>query len=184
MPEANVIQEIIAPAAMIPACGLLLLSSTSRMNTVLARIRAFHNEMLDVWCLDETAATRRGKVRTLRLEGLDEQTTRLIRRARLLRLTMLQLFGAIACNLVAVIGLAFRFVIEESDHVYTAAVVIFIVGVGGMLGSMATSFLEVRSILTTVLFEHDRVGGLVQSDPAELDGPVGPRPSSGEGLGL
>jgi len=182
---ANVIQEIIAPAAMIPACGLILLSSTARMNTVLARIRAFHHEMLDIWCEEADDASRRGKIRALRIEGLDEQIHRLIRRAGLLRVTMLQLFGAIACNLLSVIGLATRFVIDDADRLYTGAVVLFILGVAGMLGAMLTSVLEVRAILVTVLFEHDRVEGLIRTDPPEnRERPVGPGPASGEGTGL
>ena len=50
--DASTIQEILVPAALVPANGLLLLSSTARLNTVLARIRAFHHELLTTWIDD------------------------------------------------------------------------------------------------------------------------------------
>lgn len=183
MTEAGVIQQLVAPAVMIPACGLLLLSSTARLNTVLARIRIFHKERLDVWCQDPDEASRSGRVRTLRLDGLEAQTHKLLGRARLLRITMLQLFGAITCNLLSVFGLALDYAVGESSlPFYTASVFVFLFGIGGMLGAMVTSVLEVRQITETVEFEHDRVEKLIAEDAPQ--GVTSMSAHSGEGSGL
>jgi len=160
----GVVQQVLAPAAMIPACGLLLLSSTSRMNTVLMRIRAFHEERLQVWAQEPQTESRADQVRALRLEGLATQTDRLLTRARLLRLTMLALFAAIGFNLLAVIGLAVRFVVEDAANIlYNASMGLFILGLALMLAAMATSIVEVACILQTIRYEHDRVGRLIKS---------------------
>ena len=183
MSDASVIQQIIAPATMIPACGLLLLSSTARMNTVLARVRAFHHERLEVWKQVPAAGTRDDAVRDLRLEGLEHQTHRLLKRIRLLRLTMLQLFVAVTCNLLAVIGLALRFVVEdEGGSLNTLSVGVFVAGICIMLGAMVTSFLEVIRITETVEYEHDRVERLCETDPGSESAAM--RTDCGEGGGL
>jgi len=180
----EIIQQILAPAAMIPACGLLLLSSTARMNTVLARIRAFHAERLDVWRSNAETGTRDDSVRSLRLEGLEHQTHQLLSRAALLRWTMLQLFGAVACNLLSIVGLALLYLTNHQDAFYTASVMVFVTGIVLVLGSMATSALEVKRILETVRYEHARVECLCDASSAEFVAPVGPRPAGGEGSGL
>ncbi len=182
MSEAGIIEQILAPATMIPACGLLLLSSTARMNTVLARIRAFHHERLDVWRMQTSRGSRDEQVRELRLEGLEHQTHRLLERARLLRVTMLQLFCAVGCNVLAVIGLAAALLVENGSTLQTVSSAVFIAGVLLILGSMVSSFLEVLRILETVRYEHRRVERLCDTVPD--DGTGGLSPSMGEGSGL
>ncbi|MEO1584996.1 MAG: DUF2721 domain-containing protein [Planctomycetota bacterium] len=163
---AEIIQDIVAPAVMIPASAMLLLSSTARMNVVLARIRTFHAEMLDIWCQDPAEGTKQGAVRETRLSGLDHQVDRLLRRARLLRITMLILFAAIGCNLLSVLGLAARYIVDLPSVVQGLSVYVFIAGVLLTLAAMITSVLEVGRILETLLYEHGRVGRLLKSDPA------------------
>jgi len=191
--DPGVIQQLVAPAVMIPACGLLLLSSTARMNTVLARIRAFHRERLDVWRSDADEGTRDDWVRTLRLEGLQRQTDRMLVRSALLRATMLQLFCAVTCNLLTMIGLGLRLVFgSEPIGIYVASVWVFIAGVVCMIGAMVTSVLEVARILETVRYEHDRVEQLCGGDPPPPDsldssvssGRAHPGAGMGEGMGL
>ncbi len=170
--DPQVIQQIVAPAVMIPACGLLLLSSTARMNTVLARIRAFHRERLDVWREETSEGTRHHQVRALRLEGLEHQTHRLLHRAALLRVTMIVLFLAIACNLLSVIGLALRFVVE-TPGLYEGAVGVFVVGIVLMLAAMVSSVVEVGRILETVRYEHGRVERLCDDGAGRSGSPIG-----------
>jgi hypothetical protein len=182
-PETTqVIQEVVAPAVMIPASALLLLSSTARMNVVLARIRTFHREQLDVWCQDPAEGSRHAAVRETRLEGLEHQVDRLLRRARLLRMTMLLLFGAITCNLPSVLALAAHYVLTDPQVVYRLSVYLFLVGIALILVAMVTSVLEVGRILETLRYEHRRVARLMSNPPD------GSRPSAmtgdGESMGL
>ncbi len=178
----QIIQELVAPAVMIPAAALLLLSSTARMNVVLARIRTFHREQLDIWCQDPADGSKQAAVRHTRLEGLDHQMHRLLRRAALLRATMLLLFGAITCFLCAMLCLGARFIAPDPDLLYRVSVYLIIGGIGLMLSAMVTSILEVGAILETLRYEHRRVVGLLASDP------TGERPvffdERGEGSGL
>ena len=183
--DPGVIQQLVAPAAMIPACGLLLLSSTARMNTVLARVRAFHRERLDVWRTDHDEGSKHDRVRTLRLEGLQRQTDRLLVRAGLLRVTMLQLFAAVALNLLTMLGLGLRLVVGEGPStIYVVSVWVFVAGLVCVLGAMVTSVLEVARILETVRYEHERVEDLCSADPPPGAGRVHPGAGMGEGTGL
>ncbi|MEL6739263.1 MAG: DUF2721 domain-containing protein [Planctomycetota bacterium] len=184
--DPGVIQQLVAPAVMVPACGLLLLSTTARMNTVLARIRTFHHERLEAWRREEIPGSAGARVRALRVEGLEHQTHRLLMRARLLRLTMLGLFAAIACFLLTMLLLAARLIAPESAPLYTAAVGVFVAGVLAIVGAIVTSTAEVARILETVDYEHDRVESICATDPAHQSdtGGVADDPARGEGMGL
>ncbi|MEZ6318260.1 MAG: DUF2721 domain-containing protein [Phycisphaerales bacterium] len=168
----QVIQQIVAPSVMVSACGLLLLSSTARLNTVLARIRAFHRERLDVWAKEAAPGSRAAQIRSLHLEGLELQTRKLHSRARLLRATMLTLFAATACNLLSVIGLGVHLMLHDAGWVYTASLAVFILGIVLVLVSMATSAVEVGRILETVTYELGRVERVCRGEDASP--PPGP----------
>jgi hypothetical protein len=182
--DADVFKQIVAPAVLIPACGLLLLSSTARLNTVLARIRAFHSERLDLWTTDPDAGTAAARVRVLRLEGLEHQSHRLLRRASLLRITMLQLFFAIASNLLSAMGLVAVYLFGTEPPFDAVPSLFFGLGLLFMTGAMVTSVLEVGRILETVKYEHTRVERLCATDPCERTGPIGPDARKGESLGM
>lgn len=188
--DPSVIQQLVAPAVMVPACGLLLLSTTARMNTVLARIRTFHRERLDAWRSDEAPGSAGARVRELRVEGLEHQTHRLLARARLLRITMLTLFGAIGCFLLTMLLLAARLLLPETLPLDTGSVTVFVVGVVFMVGAMCTSALEVFRILETVTYEHKRVEGICLTDPrTDTEAKLSARGAAGdtglgEGMGL
>lgn len=175
--ETAIIQQIIAPATMIPACGLLILSSSARMNMVLARIRAFHVERINIWKLDSEPGSREHTVRDIRLQGLEHQAHRLLRRARFIRLTMLLLFAAVACNLLAVIGLATRFVVDDAGGVIPLlAMGIFMAGILLMIVAMITSMIEVACVTEAATYEHKRVEALCsERSPGEIDGAPSPR---------
>lgn len=177
MPEPSAIQQIVAPAVMIPACGLLLLSTNARLNTALGRIRAFHHEQLEIWRIDAAPGSRAARIRSLRLEGLDTQGERLLRRIALMRITMLVLFGAITCNIVASLSLAGELIAEETMTIRVIGVGIFVFGLILMLLAMVTSAIEVYMAMGSVRYEHERVSRLVCEDPADTPQPLpGPHP--------
>lgn len=183
MPEATVIQQIVAPAVMIPACGLLLLSTTARLNSTLGRLRAFHHEQLEIWRTDAPPGSRTRRVRDLRLEGLEAQGERLLRRIWLMRTTMLLLFGAITCNILASLALAGEFIAEEPLSIRVVGVVVFVIGLLLMLAAMVSSAAEVSMAMGSVRYEHERVRRLVAEDPEACPDPLPqPAPSRGEVL--
>ncbi|MGP1272947.1 MAG: DUF2721 domain-containing protein [Phycisphaerales bacterium] len=181
----QIIQELVAPAVMIPASALLLLSSTARMNVVLSRIRTFHREQLEVWCAEPEPASRAAAVRSTRLAGLEHQIDGLLRRAALLRATMLMLFLAIGCNLLSMIFLGLRYLEAAPGGLYELAVGAFLLGVLLLFAALVTSVLEVAAILQTLRYEHDRTRELVHSEVGgrSIPGAVAPV-DLGEGTGL
>jgi len=183
--DTDVFQQIVAPAVLIPACGFLLMSSTARMNTVLARVRAFHAERLDVWLSSPEPGSPAEAVRNLRLEGLEYQSHRLLTRAALLRATMALLLLAIGCNLISALGLvAVFFVGELPSALSVVPSVSFGLGILLMFAATVTSLLEVAKILETVRYEHERVERLCETGPAGGTETVGPDARAGEGTGL
>ena len=185
--DTDTFQQIVAPAVLIPACGLLLMSSTARLNTVLARIRSFHAERLEIWQRVPQPGTPAAAVRALRLEGLEFQAHRLLRRAALLRLSMIQLYLAIGSNLVSALGLLVLFVAPEREQASPLAAlpgVAFAIGILLLLGATLTGLLEVTKILETVRYEHERVERLCNTEPCAESRKIGPDPRRGEGMGI
>ena len=163
----QVYQQIVAPAVLIPACGLLMMSSTARLNTVLGRIRIFHAERLAVWQSEPKPSTPAASIRELRLEGLEFQSHKLLRRASILRTTMLLLLLAVACNLLSAIGLIAEHLAGglpvPLDSISSLA---FGSGVLFMLAAVVTSVFEIWRILETVRYEHERVEALCRPGTA------------------
>ena len=173
------IQQFVAPAVMAPACGMLLLSSTSRMNTVLGRIRAFHREELEIWRDEAAPGSRADRIRTLRLEGLQRQTERLLKRASWIRVSMLLLIASLACDLFAMLALGAQFMVGEVAR--GVGVALFMTGLVLFVAALATSAVEVFRIMETVLYENKRVSALTAETPtggpqsrnAGIDGDMG-----------
>jgi len=166
IPSASMIADVIAPAAILPACALLLVSTTSRMNTLLARIRAFHHERLDVWNMDAPAGSPGERIRELRLHGLEHQTNRLLLRADLLRLTLLFLFLATGSLVVSVAGLTVNSGLGSGAFPLRAVSLgFFIAGLALMFLAMVTSVIEVVTILETARYEHRRIERLIDEEP-------------------
>jgi hypothetical protein len=185
--DTDIFQQIVAPAVLIPACGLLLMSNTARLNTILARIRSFHAERLEIWQHTPEAGTPAASVRTLRLEGLEFQSHRLLRRAALLRLTMIQLLLAIASNLISALGLVAIFISAEMQPTPVVGAipgVMFAFGILLLLGATTTGLIEVSMVLETVRYEHERVERLCATTPCGDAGQIGPDPRTGEGTGI
>ena len=92
---------LVAPVVAISACALMMLAFYSRLSSIVARLRSFQRERLaeqehihrisQLEPVDETMMRRRGCV----LSNLAEQTRLTLRRAKLIRLTLVCLLGTI-----------------------------------------------------------------------------------------
>ena len=160
--DASIIQQILAPVVVISACALLCLSTSARLTAILSRIRGFHQERIEAFQIEPGKDERADRVRAMRLEGLEEQTHRLIRRAALIRNALLLLFFAIICMLISSLVLGLSTIV---DGVQPAAIVMFVVGVISMLIAMILSLAEIGAALKTVRYEHSRVASLDSSPP-------------------
>ncbi len=151
--DSGVIQLLVVPAVIIPACGLLVLSTSARLNAIIARVRVMHGERLSAY-VEPATNGHAGQVRAMRLEGIDDQTTRMLCRARLMRITLLMLFCAVICLVISslLLGVSIFF-----DGVDAVAVIIFVGGLLCVLVAMVSSIIEISRALEAVGFEHDRV---------------------------
>lgn len=173
--DSTAIEQTIAAAALVPACGMLLLSSTARLNVILARIRSFHAEMLTTWQAEPEPGSRAAAVRSLRLEGLDHQTHALLRRAARLRFAMVALNVAIGLHLAAILVLTAVLAGvagggDEASAARAAALVLFVLGLLTMGVAVVAGILEIAMATGTLHYEHERVARITASDPADEAG--------------
>src|SRR5512135_788569 len=109
MTVTQAIQLILAPAVMINACGLLLLSISNKFSSVLNRIRALNEEKRK---LTLHAADRvMHPLENQRIESIARQLKGLLERARLVQRSLLCYFTAIGLFIVTsmIIGIDFFF---------------------------------------------------------------------------
>src|SRR6185369_11893053 len=99
---SRVLSAAVVPVVIISACGLLCLAFYNRLAAIVSRIRGFQRERMHEQeeyaralfsgKIDRVLLTRHHRV----LDMLEAQTSRVIRRARLIRGTLLCLLGTIA----------------------------------------------------------------------------------------
>ena len=101
-PWSRIVSASVTPVVVISACGLMSLAFYNRLASIVSRLRGFQRERLheqeEIHRLtaqsshDEITLTRRLRF----LDNLSNQTTRTLRRAKLVRFTLLCLLGTIA----------------------------------------------------------------------------------------
>lgn len=155
MPQAtsHIIQQLVAPAVMISAAGLLCLALFNRLSTLVARVRAFGVERTNLLraagvpgpTLAVNALTR------VRLEALEEQTSSLLRRARLIRNAIVLMICGVLCQLACtlLIGLSLAAAWPE-----VAALAAFVLGVLATAAAMVCVLAELRRSLDDAQSEH------------------------------
>jgi hypothetical protein len=100
--ESQIILASVPPVVVISAGGLLCMAFYNRLAAIVSRLRALHRERLQhqeemethrsAAAVDEARVERHHRI----LTNLDAQTQQLMRRARLLRATLLLLLSSIA----------------------------------------------------------------------------------------
>jgi len=169
---ARVVTASVVPVVMISACGLLCLAFYNRLAAIVGRLRCFQRERLHEqellkrdWGDGDDIDTHR-KV----LELLETQTTRVMRRARLIRATLQFLLLAIAlliaCSML--LGLS----VVWADAMYPA-VIFFLAGLLSMFGAMMAAMMELASALEPAELESRFVSEIVHQDA--VDAPVDAR---------
>lgn len=162
----RIVSASVAPIVVISACALLTLAFYNRLASIISRLRGFQRERLteqeQVHRLerldppDERLLGRRRRV----LENLAEQTQRTLRRAKLIRLTLLCLLGAIALLVISSIFNGLTVVWPEA---HVGAAILFLSGMLLMLAGIACAMAELLAALEVVESETRLVSEL--SDP-------------------
>ncbi len=123
---SKMISVAVVPAVIISACALLSLALANRLAVIVSRLRAFHRErlsqqdeldkLLDEH--DEGAAARRQAL----IDVLETQVLHIGKRARLVRLALVCLLGAVGFLILCSASLALSVVVPAAAY---AALLLF-----------------------------------------------------------
>ena len=158
---AKVISSSVVPVVIISACGLLALAFYNRMAAIVSRLRVFQRERLHEQELLRHAGVEDdadGQRRRL-LELLEQQTAHVIRRAKLIRLTLLFLLltvGMLVCCCF-MLGLSVLF-----PAAMFVAIGLFELGLLSMLAGTIAAALELKSALAPAELESRFVTQVVR----------------------
>jgi len=162
--NATVIQELLPPVLIISSCGLLSVGQFARYTAILGLVRGLHRERLDL-LLRLSASPGGGDSQSVehgliarRAEHLESQTHRLLGHAKLIRMALLLLVGAVVLLLVCSLLIGLEKALPAFCHGLSVAT--FVLGLFCMLGGMLFVFAEVRHSLEIVLDEHAGLEGL------------------------
>lgn len=155
--DESLIELLLAPAVLVPACALLAMSASARLSSILARVRDLHQRRLDAYVAVPLDDERALQVREIRLDGLEVQSHQLIRRAALARASLILTYLSVAFLLLSSGSLGLAIVWHPAEYV---AITLFIVGLIVVLAAVVVAILDVRGALRWVRYEHQRVGSL------------------------
>ena len=164
MDDATLIQQLLAPVLIIPACGLLILSASARLSALLARIRAMHADRLEVFQSNDEENPRAAAVRAVQLEGLEQQTHAMLRRATMQRNALQLLFCSVGLMAISSLMLGVSVLAPGLDIVAGAA---FIAGLVLVLIAMVCCVVEMAGALDPIRYEHKRIESLCDGSKDE-----------------
>lgn len=165
----RVVSASVAPVVVISACALMCLAFYNRLAAIISRLRGFQRERLaeqDQINRMERADPPDGPAlfrRRLFLDNLAEQTRRTLRRARLIRLTLMCLLGTIA---LLVISSALNGLSVLWPGALVGAAILFLGGMTLMLLAIAFALAELLSALDVVQAEMNLVTELAPETTA------------------
>ena len=168
-----IVSASLAPVVVISACALMTLAFYNRLASIVARLRGFQRERLSeqeqVHRLERSRPPDEESIRRRRvLENLAEQTKRTLRRAKLIRFTLLCLLGTIGLLVVSSILNGISVVWPEA---HLGAAILFIAGMMLLLVGIASAIAELFSVLEVVELETRLVSELAtMSPPAQSTG--------------
>jgi len=143
----KIISSAVVPVVIISACGLLALAFYNRMAAIVSRLRGFQRERLQAQEHMESSGNTRSQQL---LEHLEIQTTRVKRRAKLIRLTLFFLLLTIGLLICCCIMLGLSVLLPAAVYV---AIALFILGLLSMLSSTIAAALELKGALEPVELE-------------------------------
>ena len=157
MDTSHVLSASVAPVVLISACGLVTLALYNRLGTILARIRAFHSQKI------ELLKQRHEQGRTehaMLLEMLDTQIEVVTVKARMVQKGLGCLLAAIAaflvCSLLAGAAALHEEVGPAAIVVGAFGNILFLIGLGWAMRELMLSLspLEEESSYLNVVSDH------------------------------
>ena len=169
----RVISTSVVPVAIISASALLCLAFYNRLASIVSRLRGFQRERLhEFQAYNEHVRSGREDGSSIRqhqqvLEMLQVQTTRVYRRAKMIRSALLCLLGAIACLTLCSLCLGHMMLMAAvSNWAGYAAEGFFMAGMALLLAGTMLGFGELWNALDPVHLESQFVTKLSR----ELEG--------------
>jgi hypothetical protein len=144
------IQAILAPAVLISACGLLLLSMQNKYGRINDRIRTLLRERLDLLAEPENQFT------LARLEAIDRQLPELLQRNRLQHDAVLALFWAVILFVIDLFALGIGLFFAPRLGAILALLGFF-VALGLMLYAVLLAAQEIRISHRAVTLEAEGI---------------------------
>jgi hypothetical protein len=153
------ISLVIAPAVLITSCAILLGGLLQRYEDLSARMRAMNQERFELLRgLPSDGRSAPGAAVRLteeRLQEIDAQLPRILRRHRMLRDAIVLLYLAILVFVLSMCLIALA-VVTEAGVVAALTLIVFLVGTGLLLGATLFTVLEVFRSYREVAYEVDR----------------------------
>jgi hypothetical protein len=161
----QVVSASVAPVVVISACGLLSLAFYNRLAAIIARVRGFQRERLHAQEeIHRLSRQNPSDVESLEwrrrfLDNLGEQTDRTIRRARLVRMTLLCLLGTIG---LLVLSSLFNGLTVLWPQAQFGAAVLYLAGMVLLLVGIIFAIAELLAALDVVESETELVDELAE----------------------
>lgn len=153
------IQLLVAPVIMISANGLICLALYNRLAAIVSRTRTFHKERFDALAhlstlpLEQQTSPRAHQLRR-RSSELEQQSVRILRRARLVRSALMLLMGTVLSMLICSISLGLTILLPT---IVWLPLVLFFNGTLMMGIGVVLAMLELAAALEPVEAEGDSV---------------------------
>lgn len=175
---SRIVSVSVVPVVIISACGLLCLTFYNRLAYIISRIRGFQRERLKIHDdyarsyaaghADQMVIERHRRL----LEMLEQQTARVTRQARFVRMTLYCLLGTIACLTVCSIATGLAVLVPRMMYV---AAGMFLLGMGMLLAGVIPAILDMWGALGAIEAESRFVTQLEDEFEAALRGSNGPQ---------
>jgi hypothetical protein len=144
------ISDMLAPVVMLSACGLFLLGLQNKYSNIINRIRELTEEMRELKLHDEL-----NKFQERRLRSVEKQVVRLLRRARLDKNSILNIYAAMLFFMLTSLSIALRDLgwILRSQ---IPALILFLIGTALVFVGTIYAYLEVRISYRVVQLEVEQ----------------------------
>jgi len=164
MDFAKIISASVVPVVIISACGLLSLAFYNRMAAIVSRLRGFQRERMHQQEQLQRAGDKRDATTQrywLVLELLELQTTHVIRRAKLIRLTLLFLLLTIGMLIGCSLMLGLSVLLPRAMYV---AIPLYVLGLLSMLTATVAAAVELKRALEPVELESRFITDVLLDD--------------------
>ena len=141
------ISDMLAPVVMISACGLLLLGLQNKYSNIISTIRELSEEKRDLKLTEDL-----NKFQVRRLKSIEKQVGQLLRRARLNKNSILNLYTGMIFFMLTSLFIALR----DLGLLFKGELfplILFLVGTAFVFSGTVFAYLEVRISFRVVQFE-------------------------------